>query len=404
MPVRLKLKHLSGSRANKEDQLALPADREILFGRDPECDVRYEEADDLVSRKHLKIVATNEQPARYMVMDLSSRNGTFVDRQRVFGAVLLSPGGHVQLGAGGPEFEFTVDTPAMRRPPKRHLLKAAILLTLCGAAAGASYLGWNRWPELQAHLHFALKYKASIPGPRSPVFATVEEDWILIDKRTGTPLSRAYIANERLSRASLIPLLEGAPVDLPAFILCGDRRIRPLLVPAGTEHAGEPVHGTIKSKGIIVSDEGAVLTILPKKNAWNTTWPWPRKETAGVLVVAGSSEGAFAIAQVAPLSVFQFPRWIPNQSGYLAEEFSGDAPTRITGRLLTSADLSVRQSAAVQTFGRSMQAKLNISHQNGHTLAIYTPAVDTKIRDIAIPLDRAIAILSEAGHRDALQP
>jgi serine protease Do len=130
MPVRLKLKHVSGSRANKEDQLALPADREILFGRDPECDVRYEEADDLVSRKHLKIVATNEQPARYMVMDLSSRNGTFVDRQRVFGAVLLSPGGHVQLGAGGPEFEFTVDTPAMRRPPKRHLLKAAILLTL----------------------------------------------------------------------------------------------------------------------------------------------------------------------------------------------------------------------------------------------------------------------------------
>src|SRR4051794_33247651 len=103
MQVRLTLKHLSGSRANEKDNLALPPEREIILGRDPDCHVRYHEADDLVSRKHLKIVATDEQPVRYMVVDLGSRNGTFVNRQRVFGAVLLLPGSHVQLGAGGPE-------------------------------------------------------------------------------------------------------------------------------------------------------------------------------------------------------------------------------------------------------------------------------------------------------------
>src|SRR5262245_1635074 len=116
---RLALKHLSGSRANTVDYLTLPPEREITFGRDPICHVRYDERDELVSRKHLKIAATDEQPGRYMVVDLGSRNGTFVNRQKVFGAVLLSPGGHVQLGAGGPEFEFRLDTEAAARKRPR---------------------------------------------------------------------------------------------------------------------------------------------------------------------------------------------------------------------------------------------------------------------------------------------
>jgi pSer/pThr/pTyr-binding forkhead associated (FHA) protein len=76
------------------------------LGRDPECHVRYDDTDDLVGGKHLKIVASREQPGRYMVVDLGSANGTFLNQQRVFGPVVLWPGSHVQLGAGGPEFEF----------------------------------------------------------------------------------------------------------------------------------------------------------------------------------------------------------------------------------------------------------------------------------------------------------
>ncbi len=116
MQHRLALKHLSGSRANTVDKLALTPEREITFGRDPECHVRYDETDELVIRKHLKIFATDEQGVRYMVVDLGSRNGTFVNRQRVFGAVVLSPGARVQLGAGGPEFEFRLDAHDVRRP------------------------------------------------------------------------------------------------------------------------------------------------------------------------------------------------------------------------------------------------------------------------------------------------
>jgi hypothetical protein len=114
MQIRLTLKHLSGSRVNKHDILVVPPEREIVLGRDPKCHVQYEETDELVSRRHLKIVATEEKPVRYMVIDLNSLNGTFVNRQRVFGAVQLLPGGHVQLGAAGPEFEFGVTAQQVR--------------------------------------------------------------------------------------------------------------------------------------------------------------------------------------------------------------------------------------------------------------------------------------------------
>src|SRR5262245_52597746 len=119
MQDRLALKHLSGSKADTVDNLALPPERAITFGRDPECHVQYDEADERVSRKHLKIVATNEQPVRYMVVDLGSRNGTYVNEQRVFGAALLPPGGRVQLGADGPAFEFRLAAQAAPVPGKR---------------------------------------------------------------------------------------------------------------------------------------------------------------------------------------------------------------------------------------------------------------------------------------------
>jgi serine protease Do len=45
----------------------------------------------------------------FWIGDLGSRNGTYVNTQRVSGRVKLMPGDIVQLGPGGPEFEFYVD-------------------------------------------------------------------------------------------------------------------------------------------------------------------------------------------------------------------------------------------------------------------------------------------------------
>jgi S1-C subfamily serine protease len=104
------LRHLSGSRANQVDELPLDENQEVLFGRDDAAKVKYDaQRDDLVSRQHAKIVRDPSDPSRFVVQDLSSRNGTFVNKQRISGSAVLQPGDVVQFGPGGPEFQFDLD-------------------------------------------------------------------------------------------------------------------------------------------------------------------------------------------------------------------------------------------------------------------------------------------------------
>ena len=246
------LKHVSGSRANRVDRLVLSPEREIILGRDRECHVRYSEADELVSRKHLKIVAGGGPPIRYMAVDLGSRNGTFVNRQRVLGALVLSPGARVQLGAGGPEFEFQLDTePEREQSPKpgRSATSAALrnrgaglgrrvlLMSLpaaLGAVRAAGYVSWPRVARFWEHS------RHTPPAPRKDAFdphaalaslVRIEAEWTVLHKETHSRLARAYITNERISGTEHVPLIEQAPKTLPAFVLEAGRRIEPLLRP-----------------------------------------------------------------------------------------------------------------------------------------------------------------------------
>ncbi|HET9530971.1 MAG TPA: trypsin-like peptidase domain-containing protein, partial [Blastocatellia bacterium] len=84
--------------------------REVTFGRDPSATVKYDpERDDLVGRQHAKIVQDPADPTQFMIVDLNSRNGTFVNRQRIIGTARIVPGDTVQFGAGGPEFQFDIE-------------------------------------------------------------------------------------------------------------------------------------------------------------------------------------------------------------------------------------------------------------------------------------------------------
>ena len=116
----------------------------------------------------------------------------------------------------------------------------------------------------------------------------------MFDKRTGARLYRAYIANERVSHMSPVPLLEGAPAALPAFVLGPDRQIEPLLVPSDSAHAGKAVAGRWSLKSSIASDAGAALAAIANQQPWNAAWRWSSEEPAGALLVTESSEaGAF---------------------------------------------------------------------------------------------------------------
>ncbi len=107
---RIVLRHLSGSKANQVEEFPLAHFKELIFGRDPSVSVKYDpNRDDLVGRQHAKIVQDSSDPHQFVITDLSSRNGTFVNRQRISGSVRVSPGDTVQFGAGGPEFQFDIE-------------------------------------------------------------------------------------------------------------------------------------------------------------------------------------------------------------------------------------------------------------------------------------------------------
>jgi S1-C subfamily serine protease len=107
---RIVLKHLSGSKANQVEEFPLNHVKELVLGRDPSSTVKYDpDRDDLVGRQHAKITQDPNDPSQFIVSDLNSRNGTFVNRQRLTGSTRINPGDIVQLGPGGPEFIFEIE-------------------------------------------------------------------------------------------------------------------------------------------------------------------------------------------------------------------------------------------------------------------------------------------------------
>jgi hypothetical protein len=101
------LSHLSGSKANQEERFPLDQFKEIIIGRDPSATVSFHEiAEAMVGRHHAKITRNLALPSLFFITDLNSRNGTFVNQQRITGTVALKTGDMVQCGLGGPIFRF----------------------------------------------------------------------------------------------------------------------------------------------------------------------------------------------------------------------------------------------------------------------------------------------------------
>jgi pSer/pThr/pTyr-binding forkhead associated (FHA) protein len=109
---KILIHYLAGSRENQVDEFPAAVQQELIVGRDAAAHIRFDaERDDLVSRQHSKIIQNPWDPSGFQLVDLQSRNGTFLNHQRVYGAVRLNHRDVIQLGAGGPEFRFEIDPP-----------------------------------------------------------------------------------------------------------------------------------------------------------------------------------------------------------------------------------------------------------------------------------------------------
>src|SRR5262245_34471611 len=84
--------------APPQPPVQLPREGEVVLGRSRECDVRLPDAD--TSRRHAKIVCRG---GRFVLYDLASTNGTFVNGERIEQRE-LAPGDRLQIGANAVTF------------------------------------------------------------------------------------------------------------------------------------------------------------------------------------------------------------------------------------------------------------------------------------------------------------
>lgn len=127
MQVRLKI--MQGSNAGKEIKIPAP---KCVIGRGDDCHLRPQT--DAISRRHCVIITTENE---VVVRDLNSRNGTFVNNERVGEESVLLTGDVLRIGPL--EFEVAVEqTPGKPKRSKISDIKEAVARTAEGSGVSAT--------------------------------------------------------------------------------------------------------------------------------------------------------------------------------------------------------------------------------------------------------------------------
>ncbi|MBS1734757.1 MAG: FHA domain-containing protein, partial [Bacteroidetes bacterium] len=105
---RYVIRHTAGSKNNQVEEFDFNKSS-LSIGRAAGSDIQYDpEQDSIVSREHGKIEKISSDPPKFTITDNNSRNGIFVNKNRVKGTVSLELGDQVQLGMNGPVFTFDI--------------------------------------------------------------------------------------------------------------------------------------------------------------------------------------------------------------------------------------------------------------------------------------------------------
>jgi serine protease Do len=327
LEIRIIARHTSPGRENQVQEFPLSHFRRITIGRDPSCEIRYDaDLDDLVSRQHARIEVKATEPPEIEITDLNSRNGTFVNKRRIQSPTRLSPGDRIQLGAGGPEFQFNLDPPqagAVRAtrfaeeahavPPTREAppgtasfpsaassgvgrntvetmlaqsrkrtgtwiiaAAGAVVLIIAGAllALPATRKILFGSPETSAKItpiNTALTPK-EIAASSTDSVVFIEVGWKLIDTESGHQVSQIYLSNILKTKTgqtrTLVP--QAGNVFVPIFAVVNNQ-VEPMLTTNSAPHL-RAIGGQHSGTGFVVSSDGFVLTNRHVAAAWNTAY------------------------------------------------------------------------------------------------------------------------------------
>jgi predicted component of type VI protein secretion system len=129
--VILKLVHTFGKHAGAVQMLDLEV---VRFGRAPDGDVVFDPDFDRDASGHH--AEARRRGNGWLLVDLTSRNGTFVNGERISERA-LSPGDEVTFGLHGPRVRFEFNVPAAALPSARHDAGTALSRAAPAAAMSA---------------------------------------------------------------------------------------------------------------------------------------------------------------------------------------------------------------------------------------------------------------------------
>lgn len=118
------IRHIAGAKINQIEEFDFNSHNELTLGRSGDSDIQFDpEIDTVVSREHGKIVKDGSNPLSFLLVDNNSRNGLFVNKTKVSGTHILSPGDEIQVGTNGPTFIFDIDPRPLDMMPKTRLVE-----------------------------------------------------------------------------------------------------------------------------------------------------------------------------------------------------------------------------------------------------------------------------------------
>lgn len=395
MEPKIILRYRSGSKQGQVEEFPLKNYRSLSIGRDAACEITLDaEHDDLVSRMHCKIEVHLGATPSYRLVDLESRNGTFVARQRIHEEVTLSPGDIIQLGPGGPEIEFDAH-PRPAAVAKATRLATELSPALAAAApppapapiapsaavASASGLGKatvermiadsqrksRTWQyvaigvvllavlgvgvfALVQHNLFggAAEMATAIAQRNTDSVVFFEVGWKIVDIESGRQLYHVAMPNKMVGDSGEEgPLVPGAPPFLPIFLVTGDG-LEPMLSTDDGAGNYRAVGGSHSGSGFVVSKDGFLLTNRHVAAAWQTRYQFPYP-----VGVALELDGELNVRKLTPVGAGNFPAWIPADAKVVTSGAFGSGNFRVIQKAISGKTIEGRNDYLDVTFARN---------------------------------------------------